>query len=74
MDHFRGFRTHTTTFNMVSYGSPSVTIYSDASLSGWGGVLNDVSSGGLFSEEEQTPLIILRFWLVFSHLKLSVLV
>ena len=50
-----GFCTHThTTFNLVSHGSPSVTIYSDASLSGWGGVLNDVSTGGLFSEEEQT--------------------
>ena len=43
-----------TTFNLVSHGSPSVTIYSDASLSGWGGVLNDVSTGGLFSQEEQT--------------------
>ena len=47
--------THThTTFNLVSHGSPSVTIYSEASLSGWGGVLNDVSTGGLFSEDEQT--------------------
>jgi len=46
-------RTHTT-FNQVSHSSPSVTIYSDASLSGWGGVMNDVSTGGLFSEEEQT--------------------
>jgi len=46
-------RTHTT-FNQVSHSSPSVIIYSDASLSGWGGVMNDVSTGGLFSEEEQT--------------------
>ena len=47
--------THThTTFNQVSHGSPSVTIYSDASLTGWGGVMNNVSTGGLFSEEEQT--------------------
>ena len=47
--------THThTTFNLVSHGSPSVAIFSDTSLSGWGGVLNDVSTGGLFSEEEQT--------------------
>ena len=47
--------THThTTFNLVSHGSPSVTIYSDASLYGWGGVLNDVSTEGLFLEQEQT--------------------
>lgn len=46
--------THThTTFNKVSHNSPSVTIYSDASLTGWGGVMNDVSTGGSFSEEEQ---------------------
>ena len=48
-----GFLTHTT-FKLVSHGSPSVTIYSDAPLPGWGGVFNDVSTGGLFSEEEQT--------------------
>ena len=47
--------THThTTFNWVSHGSPSVTIYSDASLTGWGGVMDGMSTGGLFSEEEQT--------------------
>lgn len=47
--------THThTTFNQVSHSSPSDTIYSDASLTGWGGVMNNVSTGGLFSEEEQT--------------------
>jgi len=43
-----------TTFNRVSHGSSSVTIYSDASLTGWAGVMNDASTGGLFSEEEQT--------------------
>ena len=47
--------THThTTFNQVSHGSSSVAIYCDTSLSGWGGVLHDVSTGGLFSEEELT--------------------
>ncbi|XP_068684862.1 uncharacterized protein [Montipora foliosa] len=47
--------THThITVNLVSHGSLSVTIYSDAALSGWGGARNDVSTGGLFSEEEQT--------------------
>ena len=38
----------------MSHGSPSVAIYSDASLSGWGGVLNDVSTEGLFLEQEET--------------------
>ena len=61
--------THThTTFNWVSHGSPSVTIYSDASLTGWGGVMDGMSTGGLFSEEEQTNHInCLEIWLVFSH-------
>lgn len=43
-----------TTFNPVSRGNPPFTIYSDASLSGWGGVINEFSTGGLFSEEEKT--------------------
>lgn len=43
-----------TTSNPVSHGNPHITIYSDASLNGWGGVINELSPGGPFSEEEMT--------------------
>ena len=57
--------THThANFNQVSHGSPRVTIYSDESLTGWGGVMNHVSTGGPFQRKNrQTTLIILRFYL-----------
>ena len=43
-----------TTSNPVSHGNPHITIYSDASFNGWGGVTNELSPGGPFSEEEMT--------------------
>ena len=42
----------TTTSNTVTHGNPQVTIYSDASLTGWGRVLNSTSTGGQWSEDE----------------------
>ena len=38
----------------VTHGTPDVVINTDASLSGWGGVLNDLSCGGHWSLVEQT--------------------
>ena len=42
----------TNTSNTVTHGNPQVTIYSDISLTGWGGVLNSTSTGGQWSEDE----------------------
>ena len=50
-----------TTSNTVSHGNPDITIYSDASLNGWGGVINEVSTGGPFLEEEKTFHISLHY-------------
>ena len=38
--------------NTVNHGTPQVTVYSDASLTGWGEVLESVSTAGHWSEEE----------------------
>ena len=55
------------TSNTVTHGNPQVTIYSDASLTGWGGVVNSTSTGGQWSEDEsKTTLITLRSWHVSS--------
>ena len=43
-----------TAYNKVSQGEPDIVINTDASLSGWGGVLNDVTCGGHWSLVEQT--------------------
>ena len=40
------------TSNTVTHGNPQVTIYSDASLTGWGGVVNSTSTGEQWSEDE----------------------
>lgn len=42
----------TNTYNVVTHGNCETTIYSDASLTGWGGVLDNTSSGGKWSEIE----------------------
>ena len=42
----------TNTSNAVTHGNPQVTIYSDASLTGWGGVVNSTSTGEQWSENE----------------------
>ena len=57
----------TNTSNTVTHGNPQVTIYSDASLTGWGGVVNSTSTGGQWSEDEsKTTSITLRSWHVSS--------
>jgi len=43
----------TTTSNQTTHGNPQLTVHSDASLTGWGGgVLNDLFTGGQWSEDE----------------------
>ena len=57
----------TNTSNTVTHGNPQVTIYSDASLTGWGGVVNSTSTGGQWSEDEsKTTSITWRSWHVSS--------
>ena len=42
----------TDTSNTTAYGNCQVTVYSDASLTGWGGVLNSITTGGQWTEDE----------------------
>lgn len=42
--------THTS--NVGTHGNCNTTIYSDASLTGWGGVMNGTSTGGTWSEAD----------------------
>lgn len=39
-------------FKPVSFGKPTIVLHSDASKTGWGGVFENVSTGGHWSEEE----------------------
>lgn len=41
-----------TTANPISQGKPRISVYSDASLNGWGGVINELSTGGPLAEEK----------------------
>ena len=52
--------------NTVTHGNPQVTIYSDASLTCWGGVVNSTSTGRQWSEDESKNHINLRSWHVSS--------
>ena len=40
------------TYKLISHGNPTMTIYSDASLTGWGIACNGVKAGGRWSTEE----------------------
>ena len=35
-----------TAYNEISHGTPDIVLNTDASLLGWGGVLNDLTCGG----------------------------
>lgn len=41
-----------TAYNVIGHSPIDFTVYSDASLKGWGAALNDVSCGGQWSSEE----------------------
>ena len=42
----------TDTSNTTAHGNCQVTVYSDASLTGWGEVLNSITTGGQWTEDE----------------------
>ena len=64
-----------TTSNPVSHGNPHITIYSDASLNGWGGVINEVSTGGPFKRKKRHSIsTTLIFWLVSLHYRHFILI
>ena len=42
----------TDTSNTATHGNCQVTVYSDASLTGWGGVFNSITTGGQWTEDE----------------------
>ena len=57
----------TNTSNTVTHGNPQVTIHSDISLTGWGGVLNSTSTGGSgLRMNPKTTSTTLRSWHVSS--------
>ena len=43
-----------TAYNEINHGTPDIVINTDASLTGWGGVLNERTCGGHWSLAEQT--------------------
>ena len=55
---------------MISHGNPDIVITTDASLTGWGAVYENQSTGGLWSVGEKTNNInALELLTVFSGLK-----
>lgn len=59
----------TNTSNAVTHGNSQAQIYSDASLTGWGGVLNSTLTGGQWSEDESKNHINYLEILAFLTLK-----
>eukprot|EP00794_Sanderia_malayensis_P010704 gene10704-11849_t len=44
----------TTCYNNIVHAPITATVYSDASLKGWGAAMNDTSTGGQWSDQEST--------------------
>ncbi len=44
-------------YNLISHGSPDVSINTDASSTGWGGILGAVETGGQWTPDEQVQHI-----------------
>ena len=60
----------TDTSNTATHGNCQVTPYSDASLTGWRGVYNSITTGGQWTENEsQTRIIYLEILACFLTLK-----
>lgn len=56
--------------NPLDHGAPDITIYSDASLSGWGGVCNGLTARGIWSHtEKQYHINYLEIFACFLVLK-----
>ena len=47
-------------YNEICYPPVDITLYSDASLMGWGAVMNDTSTGGRWSPSEDGHLLRLK--------------
>ena len=53
--------------NTVMHGNCQVIVYSDASLTGWGGVFNSITTGGQWTEDESQNHI--NYLGMFSYLE-----
>ena len=57
-------------YNPLNHGAPDITIYSDASLSGWGGVCNGITARGMWSHiEKQYHINYLEIFACFLVIK-----